>query len=159
MEFDHADIYDNLEAVKTAFRRLVNLVPRRGRVIAFDGSPNVDECVARAFCSIERYGFKPGSAWQLRDLTHDNRNSSWKIFRSGREWLEVTLPLPGEHNALNATAAAALAAGQGIDPASIVEGSIDLPQCEAQARGARRGRTGSRSSMTLPTTRPRFGRR
>jgi UDP-N-acetylmuramate: L-alanyl-gamma-D-glutamyl-meso-diaminopimelate ligase len=121
VEFDHADIYENLAAVKTAFRRLVNLVPRRGRVVAFDGSPNVDECVARAFCAVERYGFKPGSAWQIQDLTHDNRNSSWKIFRSGQEWLQVTLPMPGEHNALNATAAAALAAGQGIEPASIAE--------------------------------------
>jgi UDP-N-acetylmuramate: L-alanyl-gamma-D-glutamyl-meso-diaminopimelate ligase len=121
VEFDHADIYDNLAAVKTAFRRLVNLVPRRGRVVAFDGSPNVDECVARAFCAVERYGFKPASAWQIQDLTHDNRNSSWKIFRSGWEWLQVTLPMPGEHNALNATAAAALAAGQGIEPASIAE--------------------------------------
>ena len=121
VEFDHADIYDNLEAVKTAFRRLVNLVPRRGRVIAFDGSANVDECVSRAFCSVERYGFKPQSAWQVRDLTHSNRNSSWKIFRSNREWLQVTLPLPGEHNALNATAAAALAAGRGIDAGSIAK--------------------------------------
>jgi UDP-N-acetylmuramate: L-alanyl-gamma-D-glutamyl-meso-diaminopimelate ligase len=121
VEFDHADIYENLDAVKTAFRRLVNLVPRRGRVIAYDGSANVDECVARAFCSVERYGFKSGSVWQLQDLTHNNRNSSWKIFRSGQEWLEVTLPLAGEHNALNATAAAALAAGQGIDSAAIVE--------------------------------------
>jgi UDP-N-acetylmuramate: L-alanyl-gamma-D-glutamyl-meso-diaminopimelate ligase len=121
VEFDHADIYENLDAVKTAFRRLVNLVPRRGRVIAYDGSANVDECVARAFCSVERYGFKSGSAWQLRDLTHNNRNSSWKIFRSGQEWLQVTLPLAGEHNALNATAAAALAAGQGIDSLAIVE--------------------------------------
>jgi UDP-N-acetylmuramate: L-alanyl-gamma-D-glutamyl-meso-diaminopimelate ligase len=121
VEFDHADIYENLDAVKTAFRRLVNLVPRRGRVIAYDGSANVDECVARAFCSVERYGFKSGSTWQLRDLTHNNRNSSWKIFRAGQEWLEVTLPLAGEHNALNATAAAALAAGQGIDSAAIVE--------------------------------------
>jgi len=121
VEFDHADIYENLAAVKTAFRRLVNLVPRRGRVVAFDGSPNVEECVARAFCAVERYGFKSGSAWQLKDLTHDSRNSSWKIFRSGREWLQVSLPLPGEHNALNATAAAALAAGQGIPPASIAE--------------------------------------
>jgi UDP-N-acetylmuramate: L-alanyl-gamma-D-glutamyl-meso-diaminopimelate ligase len=81
----------------------------------------VDECVARALCSIERYGFKPGSAWRLQDLTHDKSSSSWMILRSGRHWLQVTLPLPGEHNALNATAAAALAAGQGIDPASIVE--------------------------------------
>jgi UDP-N-acetylmuramate: L-alanyl-gamma-D-glutamyl-meso-diaminopimelate ligase len=121
VEFDHADIYENLNAVKTAFRRLVNLVPRRGRVIAFDDSPNVDECVARAFCPVERYGFKSGSAWQIQDLTHNHRDSSWKIFRGGREWLQVTLPMPGEHNALNATAAAALAAGQGIDPASIAQ--------------------------------------
>jgi UDP-N-acetylmuramate: L-alanyl-gamma-D-glutamyl-meso-diaminopimelate ligase len=121
VEFDHADIYENLDAVKTAFRRLVNLVPRRGRLIAYDGSTNVDECVSRAFCAIERYGFKPESAWRLRDLTHNNRGSSWKIYRSGREWLDVSLPLAGEHNALNATAAAALAAGQGIDAAAIVE--------------------------------------
>jgi len=121
VEFDHADIYENLEAVKTAFRRLVNLVPRRGRVIAYDGSTNVDDCVARALCGIERYGFKAGSAWQLRDLTHNNAGSAWRIFRSGREWLQVTLPLPGDHNALNATAAAALAAGQGIDAPSIAE--------------------------------------
>jgi UDP-N-acetylmuramate: L-alanyl-gamma-D-glutamyl-meso-diaminopimelate ligase len=121
VEFDHADIYENLAAVKTAFRRLVNLVPRRGRVVAFDGNPNVDECVARAFCAVERYGFKPGSAWQIKDLRHESRNSTWKIFHSGREFLEVTLPMPGEHNALNATAAAALAAGQGIKPASIAE--------------------------------------
>ncbi|MGC2398829.1 MAG: UDP-N-acetylmuramate:L-alanyl-gamma-D-glutamyl-meso-diaminopimelate ligase [Acidobacteriaceae bacterium] len=121
VEFDHADIYEDLAAVKTAFRRLVNLVPRRGRVIAFDGSSNVSECVSKAFCSVERYGFEPGSGWQLRDLSHDNRSSRWSIFRSGREWLQVTLPLPGEHNALNATAAAALAAGQGIDPAAIAQ--------------------------------------
>jgi UDP-N-acetylmuramate: L-alanyl-gamma-D-glutamyl-meso-diaminopimelate ligase len=121
VEFDHADIYDNLDAVKTAFRRLVNLVPRRGRLVAFDGSSNVDECVNRAFCSVERYGFESGSHWRLQDLTHSGGNSSWKVFRSGKEWLQVTLPLAGEHNALNATAAAALAAGQGIDPASIVE--------------------------------------
>src|SRR6201996_4809645 len=121
VEFDHADIYDNLQSVRTAFRRLVNLVPRRGRVVAFDGSANVDECVSRAFCAVERYGLKPDSTWQLQDLTHNQHRSSWKIFHSGKEWLHVSLPMPGEHNALNATAAAALAGGQGIDPATIAE--------------------------------------
>ncbi len=121
VEFDHADIYRDLDAVETAFKRLVNLVPRRGRLVAFDGSANVDACVARAFCPVERYGLKPGSDWQLRDLTQSSGSSNWKILRAGREWIEVTMPLPGEHNALNATAAAALAAGQGIDEASIVE--------------------------------------
>jgi UDP-N-acetylmuramate: L-alanyl-gamma-D-glutamyl-meso-diaminopimelate ligase len=121
VEFDHADIYRDLDAVQTAFKRLVNLVPRRGRVVAFDDSANVDECVARAFCSVERYGFKPDSTWQLRDLTHGSGHSAWKVLRSGREWLEIKMPMPGEHNALNATAAAALAAGQGIENAAIVE--------------------------------------
>ena len=50
VEFDHADIYADLAAVKTAFKRLVNLVPRRGRIVAFDGSENVTECVSRHVC-------------------------------------------------------------------------------------------------------------
>ena len=49
VEFDHADIYADLEAVKTGFRRLVNLVPRKGKIIAYDANENVDECVAKAF--------------------------------------------------------------------------------------------------------------
>src|SRR5436309_4121651 len=56
VEFDHADIYKDLDAVKTAFKRLVNLVPRRGRIVAHDGSPDVDACVANAPCALERYG-------------------------------------------------------------------------------------------------------
>jgi UDP-N-acetylmuramate: L-alanyl-gamma-D-glutamyl-meso-diaminopimelate ligase len=121
VEFDHADIYRDLDEVKTAFKRLVNLVPRRGRIVAFDGSPNVDTCVARAFCRIERYGLKPDSHWQLRGLAQNSGHSSWQIYRSGHEWLSVTMPFAGEHNALNATAAAALAAGQGIEEAAIID--------------------------------------
>src|SRR5487761_1675826 len=45
VEFDHADIYDDLRAVETAFKRLVNLIPRRGRLSAFGGNENVTECV------------------------------------------------------------------------------------------------------------------
>src|SRR6202021_2397104 len=63
VEFDHADIYRDLDAVKTAFKRLVNLVPRRGRIVAFDGAPNVDECVAHAMCNVDRYGFEASSTW------------------------------------------------------------------------------------------------
>src|SRR3954451_14324718 len=54
VEFDHADIYANLDAVKTAFKRLVNLVPRRGVIVAYDGNENVTECVTRALCRVER---------------------------------------------------------------------------------------------------------
>ncbi|MGO8719487.1 MAG: UDP-N-acetylmuramate:L-alanyl-gamma-D-glutamyl-meso-diaminopimelate ligase [Acidobacteriaceae bacterium] len=123
VEFDHADIYADLESVKTAFKRLVNLVPRRGRIVAFDGSANVTECVAHAFCPVERYGFAQDSAWRIADLSIHGNSSHWRIERNGQPWLQVEMPMIGEHNVLNATAAAALAAGQGI-PAEDIQKAL-----------------------------------
>jgi UDP-N-acetylmuramate: L-alanyl-gamma-D-glutamyl-meso-diaminopimelate ligase len=114
VEFDHADIYADLEAVKVAFKRLVNLVPRRGLLVAFDGSPNVSECISKAFCRVERYGFKADSDWQIRNLRHADGKTKWEVWQHGELWSELAMQLAGEHNALNATAAAALAAGRGI---------------------------------------------
>src|SRR6266403_1262813 len=62
VEFDHADIYKDLDAVETAFKRLVNLVPQRGRIVALDANANVSECVSHAFCAVERYGMQAQSA-------------------------------------------------------------------------------------------------
>jgi UDP-N-acetylmuramate: L-alanyl-gamma-D-glutamyl-meso-diaminopimelate ligase len=121
VEFDHADIYADLAAVKTAFKRFVNLIPRRGRVVAYDGSESVSECVAKAFCPVERYGFRDGSFWRMSDLRHDGPMTRWTLWRAGERFAELSLAMAGEHNALNATAAAALAAGQGVPAAAIVE--------------------------------------
>jgi UDP-N-acetylmuramate: L-alanyl-gamma-D-glutamyl-meso-diaminopimelate ligase len=114
VEFDHADIYADLEAVKTAFKRLVNLVPRRGVIVAYDGSENVTECVSRAFCRVERYGFTESADWRIVNLRHEDGLTRWEVMHNGARWAEFEMQLAGEHNALNATAAAALAAGQGI---------------------------------------------
>ena len=121
VEFDHADIYDDLKAVKTAFKRFVNLIPRRGRLIAYDAAENVSECVSRAFCTVERYGALEGSYWQVRDLSHVDRGVQWTLMKEGQFFARLSLPMPGEHNAMNATAAAALAAGQGVPVAAIRE--------------------------------------
>jgi UDP-N-acetylmuramate: L-alanyl-gamma-D-glutamyl-meso-diaminopimelate ligase len=121
VEFDHADIYADLAAVKTAFKRLVNLVPRRGRIVAYDGSENVSECVVKAFCAVERYGFGPLSHWRLTDLLHEGSLTYWSLTRAGVPFADLALPMAGAHNALNATAAAALAAGQGIPTEDVVE--------------------------------------
>ncbi|MGD0891683.1 MAG: UDP-N-acetylmuramate:L-alanyl-gamma-D-glutamyl-meso-diaminopimelate ligase [Terracidiphilus sp.] len=114
VEYDHADIYADLEAVKTAFKRLVNLVPRRGVIVAYDGSENVTECVSRAFSRVERYGFTEGADWRIHNLRHEDGLTRWDVWHNGALWAELEMHLAGEHNALNATAAAALAAGQGI---------------------------------------------
>ena len=119
VEFDHADIYADLEAVKTAFKRLVNLVPRRGVIVAYDGSANVSECVARAFCRVERYGFTADADWRIQGYRHEDGLSRWEVWRQGALWTKLEMGLAGEHNALNATAAAALAAGQGIGKEAI----------------------------------------
>jgi UDP-N-acetylmuramate: L-alanyl-gamma-D-glutamyl-meso-diaminopimelate ligase len=121
VEFDHADIYRDLDSVKTAFKRLVNLVPGRGRVVAFDGAENVTECVTKTFCAVERYGFRADSRWRLTELMQRQGHTSWRVLLDGAIWGEFTLPMAGEHNALNATAAAALAAGQGVELAAIQE--------------------------------------
>ena len=120
VEFDHADIYQDLEAVKTAFKRLVNLVPRRGRVIAWDGSASVDECVAKAFCPVERYGFSEKATWRIVDANYEPGRTTWSVMLRGQRFASFEFPLAGEYNVLNATAAAALAAGYGIPTEAIV---------------------------------------
>lgn len=126
VEFDHADIYAGLDAVKVAFKRLVNLVPRRGLIVAYEGSPNVTECVAHAFCRVERYGFSDAANWQIRNLRYETGPTGsvtrWDVFRTCKLWAGLEMHLAGEHNALNATAAAALAANQGIAKDAIVAG-------------------------------------
>ena len=121
VEFDHADIYKDLDSVKTAFKRLVNLVPQRGRIIAWDGAPEVDECVARAFCPVERYGFADESHWRVTGVRYDTDRTRWSVLRGGKHWAEFDFALAGEYNVLNATAAAAMAASSGIDAAQIAE--------------------------------------
>jgi UDP-N-acetylmuramate: L-alanyl-gamma-D-glutamyl-meso-diaminopimelate ligase len=121
VEFDHADIYCDLEAVKFAFRRLVNLVPRRGRIIAWDGSPNVNECVERAFCPVERYGFGSESFWRVEDVQYGSSTTRWSVLRGGEHFADFEFALAGEYNVLNATAAAALAHCYGIPAETIAQ--------------------------------------
>ena len=119
VEYDHADIYADIDAVKTAFKRLVNLIPRRGAIVAYDASENVSECVVHALCRVERYGFSEQSEWRIRNPRYEDGLMRWEIQHGGAPWADLEMRMAGEHNALNATAAAALAAGQGIGADSI----------------------------------------
>jgi UDP-N-acetylmuramate: L-alanyl-gamma-D-glutamyl-meso-diaminopimelate ligase len=121
VEFDHADIYKDLDAVKTAFKRLVNLVPRRGSIIAYDASANVDECVANAFCPVERYGFSEKANWRAVNITYEPARTRWSVLHDGEPWADLEFPLAGSYNVVNATGAAALASHCGIAPAAIAK--------------------------------------
>jgi UDP-N-acetylmuramate: L-alanyl-gamma-D-glutamyl-meso-diaminopimelate ligase len=119
VEFDHADIYNDLDAVETAFKRLVNLVPKRGRIIGFDSGESVERCLVRAFCPVERYGSSLGANWRITDLRLDSARTSWTVQHDGKAWANFEFPLAGEYNVWNATAAAALAADYGISKEQI----------------------------------------
>jgi UDP-N-acetylmuramate: L-alanyl-gamma-D-glutamyl-meso-diaminopimelate ligase len=114
VEFDHADIYKDLEAVETAFRRLVNLVPRRGRIFGFDTGKSIQSCLSHAFCPVERYGSSENADWRISDLRLESDRTCWSVLRKGSHWADLEFPLAGEYNVWNATAAAAMAASYGI---------------------------------------------
>jgi UDP-N-acetylmuramate: L-alanyl-gamma-D-glutamyl-meso-diaminopimelate ligase len=114
VEFDHADIYKDLDAVETAFKRLVNLIPRRGRVIAFDTGENIDRCLERALCPVERYGSADRATWRITNLKLGAEQTSWTVLCEGKPWADFEFPLAGEYNVWNATVAAALAADYGV---------------------------------------------
>ncbi|MBS1852574.1 MAG: UDP-N-acetylmuramate:L-alanyl-gamma-D-glutamyl-meso-diaminopimelate ligase [Acidobacteria bacterium] len=119
VEFDHADIYKDLEAVETAFKRLVNLVPRRGKIVAFDTGASLERCLAKAFCPVERYGSGAGAQWQVSHLKLEPTRTAWSVLHNGQHWADLEFSLGGEYNAWNATAAAGIAASYGISKEAI----------------------------------------
>ncbi len=128
VEFDHADIYKDLDAVETAFKRLVNLIPRRGRVVAFDGavgqaseSPSLERCLAKAFCPVDRYGTGPRATWKVTNLRLDPDRTTWTVLHDNQPWADLEFPLAGEYNVWNATAAAALASWCGVPKEAIAD--------------------------------------
>jgi UDP-N-acetylmuramate: L-alanyl-gamma-D-glutamyl-meso-diaminopimelate ligase len=121
VEFDHADIYKDLDAVETAFKRLVNLVPQRGRIVAFDTGDSIQRCVAKAFCPVERYGRSDAATWRIDNPQQSADVTSWTVLRNGSRWADFEFPLAGEYNVWNASAAAALAANYGIAKDMIAE--------------------------------------
>jgi len=126
VEFDHADIYADLGAVKTAFKRLVNLVPRSGWIAAQAESDTVGECIAGAFCDVERFGLRAGN-WRAGDIRCTGGTTQFTVTHCGEQKGCLRMQLSGEHNVMNVLSAAALASHYGI-PWGEVARAIELFQ-------------------------------
>ncbi|MBA2733910.1 MAG: UDP-N-acetylmuramate:L-alanyl-gamma-D-glutamyl-meso-diaminopimelate ligase [Acidobacteria bacterium] len=125
IEFDHADIYKDLDAVKTAFRRLMNLVPGNGRLIVGWDSPHVREVVAemgeKLYTRLETFGTSDDATWQARDIDYSGEMARFRVFREGREWAEFETPLIGDFNIRNCLGVIIAADAWGIGSESIHE--------------------------------------
>jgi UDP-N-acetylmuramate: L-alanyl-gamma-D-glutamyl-meso-diaminopimelate ligase len=125
LEYDHADIYPDFETYELAFRRLVNLVPRRGRVVIWgdtaESGPALRRAAQKALCQVETYGFSPGNDWIAGDLAIENDSVRFRVTHRGEKFGDFTLAATGKHNVLNALAATAVAHGRGISSVAIAD--------------------------------------
>ena len=119
LEFDHADIYPDFETYELAFRRLVNLVPRKGRVVIWgdtqESGPALRRAASKAFSPVETYGFSAENDWVGSDVKSEGATTKFRISHRSKMFGEFTLSAMGRHNVLNSMAAIAVAHGRGID--------------------------------------------
>jgi UDP-N-acetylmuramate: L-alanyl-gamma-D-glutamyl-meso-diaminopimelate ligase len=145
IEFDHADIYADLEAVKLAFRRFMNLVPENGRLIAGWDSPNVRKVVEsfgkKLFTRVETFGTDASAKWQVRNADFTGPLSRFEVFCENQQWGEFQTPLLGEFNLLNCLAVIVAADAWGISKAKIQSAlsSFQNVKRRAEVRGEERG--------------------
>jgi UDP-N-acetylmuramate: L-alanyl-gamma-D-glutamyl-meso-diaminopimelate ligase len=124
LEFDHADIYTDFDAYQLAFKRLVNLVPRRGRVVIWGDSQAGEalrKATEKAFCPVITYGFEEGNDWTAVRAAVEGDGMNFRVRYKAEDFGEFHLAATGRHNVLNALAALVVAQGRGIRRESIGE--------------------------------------
>ena len=145
IEFDHADIYRDLDAVKLAFRRFMNLVPENGRLIAGWDSPNVRAVVEsfgeRLFTRLETFGTDASAKWQVRNAEFGEELSRFEVFCENQPWGEFQTPLVGEFNLLNCLAVIVAADAWGVskDKIQTALASFQNVKRRAEVRGEEQG--------------------
>jgi UDP-N-acetylmuramate: L-alanyl-gamma-D-glutamyl-meso-diaminopimelate ligase len=122
VEFDHADIYADLDAIRLAFRRLVLLLPRRGLLLVGADSPEAYALAAGARCRVESFGLAADADWHAYDLTVTATGTAFKVRRGRDAFGAFEMPLLGAHNVRNALAALAVGAFCGLDASELAAG-------------------------------------
>ena len=122
IEFDHADIYADLDAVRLAFRRLVNLVPRNGMLLLGADSPHAAGLIAHAVSPVQTFGTSDEATWQASAIEHADGVTRFTVRRGGEPFGQFESPLLGLHNVRNALAAIAVGGHIGLRPSQLAEG-------------------------------------
>lgn len=123
VEFDHADIYRDLDAVKLAFRRFINLIPRGGALVAGFDSPNAKELSERSFAPIESFATNDSDGvWTASDIRYTESGMHFTALRRGERFGEFELGTFGDFNVRNALAVIAAAVKWNVPVENIAEG-------------------------------------
>ena len=122
VEFDHADIYADLDEVLLAFRRLVTLVPRSGLLVLGADSPHAVALAKAAVSPVETFGLASEATWQADAIEHRDGKTHFVVRRKGEPYGRFESPLLGVHNVRNAMAAMAVGSYAGLGPSELAEG-------------------------------------
>ena len=143
VEFDHADIFSDLEAIKRSFKKFVALLPDDGLLIANFDDPNVVEIAAEAPCAVQSYGLNPSFTWSIDNIRVENAISHFDVIKAGTPWATMTVGLPGRHNCLNSLAVCAIMHHLGVPPSTINKGLTCFAGVKRrqEVRGIERGIT------------------
>jgi UDP-N-acetylmuramate: L-alanyl-gamma-D-glutamyl-meso-diaminopimelate ligase len=122
IEYDHADIYADLDAIRLAFQRFVNLVPRRGLLLLGADNADARALAERARCRVETFGLSDGADWQAHDLRISTTSTAFSVRRAGRPSGSFEVPMLGAYNVRNALAAIAVGSAVGLSTDTLAEG-------------------------------------
>ena len=141
IEYDHADIYPDLESIRVAFRRLVNLIPRRGLLLVGADDREASALVASAKCRVESFGLSENADWQAHGLRIDGSSTQFSLRRKGEPAGTFEVPLLGAFNVRNALAALAVGSAVGLNLDTMAAGlrAFKGVRRRMQLRGTARG--------------------
>jgi UDP-N-acetylmuramate: L-alanyl-gamma-D-glutamyl-meso-diaminopimelate ligase len=109
VEFDHADIFKDLDHVKETFRGFVSALPGSSLLMAYDSDENLAEIVGSRSCRLESYGKRTGSSWRLGSIEIDPPWTVVEVIKKNEVFGTFKTRLFGEHNLFNALADIAIA--------------------------------------------------
>ncbi len=119
VEFDHADIFSDLQAIVDSFAAFIGRIPAHGALAACIDDPVVRELVQNAPCPVITYGRRPESVWRITDIRVQGHSTQVRLLHRQEQEYSFTLPMPGAHNAANAAGVTALLAHLGFLPERI----------------------------------------
>jgi len=122
IEFDHADIYRDLDHIKNSFRKFVNIIHPSGFLLAAFSDKNVQDVLADASCQVETYGFSSSADWVIGDYKFVSGKGYFTLSHQNVNVANFNLPMIGRHNIQNATSVAVMGLKLGLTTQEIQEG-------------------------------------
>ena len=122
IEFDHADIYRDLDHIKDSFRKFVNIIHPSGFLLAAFSDKNVQDVLADASCQVETYGFSSSADWVIGDYKFVSGKGYFTLSHQNVNVANFNLPMIGRHNIQNATSVAVMGLKLGLTTQEIQEG-------------------------------------